>query len=98
MFTGKEFDAESGLLHYEHRYYDPKDGRFISQDPSGLGPDANAYRYVGNDPIDLTDPTGLSAQQVFTLSSSTSLLNPIVGFSGSYLGSVAEGPSLSGSG
>ena len=43
-FDGQETDPETGLIHEEHRYYNPADGDFISQDPSGLGPDANAYQ------------------------------------------------------
>ena len=44
--------------------YDPRIGRFISTDPSGFsGGDANLYRYVGNDPLNKVDPTGLSARQ-----------------------------------
>jgi hypothetical protein len=39
--------------------YDPKVGRFLSQDPLGLGPDANPYRYVGNSPLTKVDPFGL---------------------------------------
>jgi RHS repeat-associated protein len=58
-FGGQEYDAETGLVHELHRYYSTADGRFISQDPSGLGPDANAYRHVGNDPLGGLDPTGL---------------------------------------
>ncbi|MGO8688140.1 MAG: hypothetical protein ACLQLG_00760 [Thermoguttaceae bacterium] len=31
----------------------------MTQDPSGLGPDANPYRYCGNGPTDGMDPSGL---------------------------------------
>ena len=35
-------------------------GQFISNDPKGLDAgDANVRRYVGNDPLNLTDPDGL---------------------------------------
>ena len=30
----------------------------VSQDPPGLGPDSNPYRYCGNGPTDGTDPSG----------------------------------------
>src|SRR5690606_33329300 len=42
------------------RMYDPKVGRFISEDPIGFaGGDINLYGYVGNDPIGKRDPLGL---------------------------------------
>jgi RHS repeat-associated protein len=34
-YTGREFDAETGLYYYRARYYDPATGRFISEDPIG---------------------------------------------------------------
>ena len=58
-FTGREWDGESGLYYYRARYYDPMMGRFLSEDPIGFGGgDANLYRYVGNNPINLRDPSG----------------------------------------
>ncbi|MEM9827674.1 MAG: RHS repeat-associated core domain-containing protein [Planctomycetota bacterium] len=59
-FTGREFDAETGLYHYRNRYYDAELGRFLSEDPTGLsGLDENLYRYVKNDPVNSVDPSGL---------------------------------------
>ncbi len=46
-FTGREYDAETGLYYYRARYYDPLSGRFISKDPIGLnGDNVNLYGYV----------------------------------------------------
>jgi len=60
-FAGRELDAESGLYYNRLRYYDPAAGRFISEDPIGFaGGDGNLYRYVGNSPLNFTDPLGLS--------------------------------------
>jgi RHS repeat-associated protein len=61
QYTGREFDSETGLYYNRARYYDRNSGRFISEDPigfSGSGP--NLYGYVANNPIDLTDPSGLT--------------------------------------
>jgi RHS repeat-associated protein len=59
-FTGREFDAETGLHYYRARYYDGELGRFVSQDPIGfIGGSTNLYRYVKNSPMDRTDPSGL---------------------------------------
>ena len=59
-FTGREYDAVTGLYDYRARTYDPTTGRFISRDPIGFaGGDANLQRYVGNSPTNATDPSGL---------------------------------------
>ncbi len=39
--------------------YDTRLGRWISEDPLGLGPDENPSRFVRNQPVLLTDPSGL---------------------------------------
>ena len=60
QFTGREFDSFSGLQFSRARFYDPKLGRFISEDPIGFGGgDINLYGYVWNSPGSFTDPTGL---------------------------------------
>jgi RHS repeat-associated protein len=57
---GGQFDSETGLQYNRARYYDPKVGRWTSQDPLGFAAgDANLYRYVGNSPTNATDPSGL---------------------------------------
>jgi len=59
QYTGRENDG-TGLYYYRARYYSPSLQRFISQDPIGFaGGDVNIYAYVGNDPINFTDPSGL---------------------------------------
>jgi RHS repeat-associated protein len=58
-YTGREYDATTGLYYYHARYYDPATGRFASQDPMGFrAGDANLYRYTGNGPTNAIDPTG----------------------------------------
>jgi RHS repeat-associated protein len=62
-FTGREYDAATGLYYYRARYYDPAAGRFISRDPKGFDAgDVNLYRYVGNGPANGSDPSGLDQQ------------------------------------
>jgi len=62
-FTGREFDAEIELYYYRARYYDAKVGRFIGQDPLKFAAgDANLYRYVANEPLSFTDPSGLKGK------------------------------------
>lgn len=60
-YVGQEYDAETGLYYYWHRWYDATTGRFVSTDPMGYAAgDVNLYRYVGNSPVIYIDPTGLS--------------------------------------
>jgi RHS repeat-associated protein len=58
-FTGREDDG-TGYYYYRARYYSPDQKRFISEDPLGFGGgDSNLQAYVGNNPINSTDPSGL---------------------------------------
>jgi len=60
MFTGREYDAETGLYFYRARYYSPELGRFLQADPLDLD-DENTYTYCYNDPVNYSDPYGLSS-------------------------------------
>ncbi len=63
LFTGREFDPESGLYNYRARTYDPVQGRFKQLDPIGYAAgDYNLYQYVGDEPTYATDPSGLAQQ------------------------------------
>ncbi|HHK8970741.1 TPA: RHS repeat-associated core domain-containing protein, partial [Escherichia coli] len=55
---GQQYDDESGLCYNRHRYYDPLQGRYITQDPIGLSGGLNTYSYPLN-PINEIDPLGL---------------------------------------
>jgi RHS repeat-associated protein len=63
-FTGYERDGESALDYAHARYYASKQGRFTGVDPmSGNAGDPqswNRYAYVSNNPVNLTDPTGMN--------------------------------------
>lgn len=60
QFTGRDNDG-TGLYYYRARYYSPKFGRFISEDPAGLTGGANLYRYALDSPFTFKDPFGLTA-------------------------------------
>ena len=63
-FTGRETDNFTGLMYYRARFYDPNLGRFISEDPIGLGGGINQFAYVSNNPVGKTDPLGLYEKDV----------------------------------
>ena len=57
-FTG-QLKINTGLYYYRARFYDSNSGRFLSEDPAGLGGgDTDLYRYVGNSPLSSVDPSG----------------------------------------
>ncbi|NTY93688.1 RHS repeat-associated core domain-containing protein [Pseudomonas putida] len=56
-FQGQYFDVETGLHYNTFRFYDPKVGRFLTQDPIGLAGGLNIYSYAEN-PIQEIDPLG----------------------------------------
>jgi RHS repeat-associated protein len=58
LFAGRELDAETGLYYDRARYYDPKLGRFLSEDPIRFLAGTNLYRYVHNSPVNRTDRHG----------------------------------------
>lgn len=62
-FTGYEYDSETGLSYAFARFYSPRLGRFLSIDPlrGSIGnlQSHNAYAYVVNNPLNITDSSGL---------------------------------------
>ncbi len=60
LYTGREYDPETGLYFYRARQYDAKTGRFLQKDPIGFSAgDVNVYRYVQNNAVNWIDPLGL---------------------------------------
>jgi len=58
-FTGREYDADTGLYYLRARYYDPEAGRFTSPDPWGASlTELNPYAYARNNPATLVDLFG----------------------------------------
>jgi RHS repeat-associated protein len=59
-FAGGLYDADTGLVRFGARDYDPEVGRWTAKDPILFeGGQANLYVYVGNDPVNLLDSSGL---------------------------------------
>jgi len=56
LYTGREYNPETGIYYYRARYYHAELGRFVGRDPIE---DVNLYRYVRSGPTARLDPTGL---------------------------------------
>ena len=63
QYTGQIWLEEAGLYHYKARAYHPALGRFMQPDPIGYAAGMNMYAYVGGDPINATDPSGLCSEE-----------------------------------
>ncbi len=62
-FNGKELDEETGNYYYGARYYNPKTSIWLSVDPlADKYPGWSPYNYTMQNPINLTDPTGMSVE------------------------------------
>ena len=58
-FGGGLYDSAVGLVRFGARTYDPEIGRFLQRDPDGFPDGPNRYIYVGGDPVNRIDPSGL---------------------------------------
>ena len=59
-WAGDYKDTETGYVYLRARYYDPATAQFLTRDPLEALT-RSAYGYAANNPINFTDPTGLSA-------------------------------------
>jgi RHS repeat-associated protein len=59
-FAGGLYDADTGLVRFGARDYDPSVGRWVSKDPMrfGGGDKPNLYLYTNGDPVNFVDWTG----------------------------------------
>jgi len=61
-FAGGLYDTDNGLVRFELRDYDPDTGRWTAKDPIRFaGGDTDLYGYCLNDPVNLVDKNGKSA-------------------------------------
>jgi RHS repeat-associated protein len=59
LWHGMLLDRETGLYYARSRYYEPRLGRFLSEDPIGIHGGVNQYVFADNDPVNHRDPNGL---------------------------------------
>ncbi|MBK6696859.1 MAG: RHS repeat-associated core domain-containing protein [Myxococcales bacterium] len=57
-YAGGLHDADTGLVRFGARDYDPETGRWVSKDPARFGGGVNLYAYCYGDPINFVDPGG----------------------------------------
>ncbi len=70
LFTGQEYDAETGLYYFQSRYYHPRLGSFIQPDdrpggPLDCGDVYNRYAYALHRPFTFVDPSGHGIADIF---------------------------------
>jgi RHS repeat-associated protein len=61
QYTGQAWVPELSMYYYKARIYAPSLGRFMQTDPTGYDDGPNCYDYVGGDPVNKSDPTGLQS-------------------------------------
>jgi RHS repeat-associated protein len=61
-YAGMIPEPGTNLYYARNRFYHPAMGRFISEDPIGFDGGLNLYAYCGGDPVNFSDPLGLSPE------------------------------------
>jgi RHS repeat-associated protein len=57
LYAGQYRDSESGMYYMRARYYDPSTAQFLTRDPA-VALTRSPYSYAGDNPSNMTDPTG----------------------------------------
>lgn len=69
-YDGQYTDLRTGYIYLRARYYNPDTGQFLTPDPD-VSATGEPYSYAGNDPINASDPLGLSWWNPFSWSAKT---------------------------
>ncbi len=62
LYTGQQYDQETGQYYLRARFYNPVVGRFLQEDVY-RGDGLNLYAYCGNNPVSYYDPSGYKAKK-----------------------------------
>ncbi|CAM2191519.1 conserved protein of unknown function [Paraburkholderia kururiensis] len=93
-YTGQQYLSPLGLYYYKARMYSPALGRFLQTDPIGYKDDLNWYAYVGNNPINRTDPSGMIASASGNFANASPAVANVVAQSSVGGGAKLDAPSL----
>ena len=67
-YTGGIYDQSTGLYYLNARYYNPEDGRFVTEDTyrgeTAKPETGHLYAYCANNPVNYVDPSGHKAKTV----------------------------------
>ena len=70
-YTGGIYDQSTGLYYLNARYYNPEDGRFMTEDSYRgeiMNPEiGHLYVYCANNPVNYVDPSGHFAAAMYTV-------------------------------
>jgi RHS repeat-associated protein len=89
LFTGREFDKDTGLYYYRARYYNPEIGRFLQTDPIGCAAGINWYAHCGNNPLMFIDPFGLCRTSNYCEMNYSQM--GLLDWAGAYVGAAGHG-------
>ncbi len=91
-YTGQQLLGPLNLYYYKARFYSPALGRFLQTDPVGYRDGLNRYAYVGNNPLNRNDPSGLIAADMKLLAGNFS--NEFGATASAFGSAIASRPAL----
>ncbi len=89
-FSSKESSANSGILYYGFRFYDPNLQRWLNRDPIEEFGGLNLYQFAGNNPTCWVDPFGLDwtdyiPNWIFPAANFSAGMGDVISFTGTRL-------------